>query len=106
MKKKVAKKCAAKNQLENMGYKILTEAKNTANGPDLHVQRGNLILRVEIKTARYVKRSSQVHPVEPDRTNDDLIAIKFPSGHVLIEPMKDHLKSCSPNGSRSFFGIY
>jgi hypothetical protein len=94
--------------LEKMGYKILSKAKGTGNGPDLHVQKDRMIFRVEVKTARInkTKRSCAVHPIEPLRTHDDLIAIIFPSGYVLIEPMKDHLKSCAESGSRSFFGIY
>lgn len=92
--------------LEKMGYKILTKAKKTANGPDLHVQKDDVIFRVEVKKARICKRSMAVHPVEPLRVHDDLIAIIFPSGYVLIEPMRDHLKSCAESGSRSFFGIY
>lgn len=93
-------------QLEMMGYEILSIAKKTANGPDMHIKRDDLILRVEIKKARYIKRSSSVHPVEPNRRHDDLIAIEFPSGYVLIEPMENHLAMCAPNGTRSFFGIY
>lgn len=92
--------------LEAMGYKILTKAKKTASGPDLHVQKDDIIFRVEVKKARLIKRSMAIHPVEPARENDDLIAIEFPSGYVLIEPMKDHLKCCAACGSRSFFGIY
>lgn len=91
---------------EAMGYKILTQAKKTANGPDLHVIRDGVVFRVEVKKARKSKRSMAVHPVEPLRRNDDLIAITFPSGYVLIYPMEDYLKSCAPCGSRSFFGIY
>ncbi len=92
--------------LEKMGYKILTHAKKTASGPDLHVQKDNIIFRVEVKKARVIKRSMAIHPVEPAREHDDMIAIEFPSGYVLIEPMKDHLKCCAESGSRSFFGIY
>jgi len=92
--------------LKSMGFKILTVAKGTANGPDLHIEKNGVILRVEIKKARPIKRSMAVHPVEHNRIHDDLICIEFPSGYVLIEPMKDHLENCAPNGSRSFFGIY
>ena len=97
---------AVQDTFIKMGYKILSVAKGTANGPDMHVQKEGMVLRVEIKKARYIKRSSSVHPVEPLRVHDDLIAIEFPSGYVLIEPMKDHLKSCSEKGTRSFFGVY
>jgi len=92
--------------LELMGYTILTKAKKTANGPDLHIQKDDVIFRVEVKPARPVARSMAVHPVEEYRKHDDLIAIEFPSGYVLVEPMKDHLLACAPSGSRSFFGIY
>jgi hypothetical protein len=93
-------------QFEKIGYKILTKAIGTQNGPDLHVQKDDIIFRVEIKKARPIKRSMAVHAVEEGRIHDDLIAIVFPSGYVLIEPMKDHLKCCAESGSRSFFGIY
>lgn len=92
--------------LEKMGYKILSRAKNTANGPDLHASIKQKIFRIEVKKARSVKRSMAVHPVEPARRGDDLIAIEFPSGYVLIEPMQNHLKNCAPSGSRSFYGVY
>jgi len=91
---------------EKMGYKILTKAKRTQGGPDMHVEKDGTIFRVEVKKARKMKNSMAVHPVEEARVLDDLISIEFPSGYVLIEPMKDHLKVCSPTGSRSFFGIY
>lgn len=92
--------------LEKMGYTVLSVAKNTARGPDLHVKKDNIIFRVEVKKARSKKRSMSVHAVESLRKYDDLIAIIFPSGYVLIEPMEDHLRSCAECGTRSFFGIY
>lgn len=92
--------------LKKMGYKILTIAKKTQNGPDVHVEKNGVIFRVEIKKARIMKRSMAVHPVEHNRIHDDLICIEFPSGYVLVEPMKDHLNNCATSGSRSFFGVY
>lgn len=91
---------------ETMGYQVIVSGKGTANGPDLHIVKDNLVLRVEVKKARRCKRSMAVHPVEPARRNDDMVAVEFPSGYVLIEPMKDYLSCCAKNGSRSFFGIY
>jgi hypothetical protein len=91
---------------ELMGYKILSLVEGTKNGPDMHVQKDDLILRVEIKKARPIKRSMAVHPIEDNRKNDDLVAVVFPSGYVFIEPMKDYLFNCSDCGTRSFFGIY
>lgn len=92
--------------LKSMGYEILTISKNTANGPDLHIKKDEMIFRVEVKKCRSQNRSMAVHPVEDLRKNDDLICIVFPSGYVLIEPMNHHLKNCAPSGSRSFFGVY
>lgn len=92
--------------LELMGYKILTRTKGSARGPDLHVQKDSMIFRVEVKKASTKKNTMYTHAVEDLRKHDDLIAIEFPSGYVLIEPMEDHLMNCSPCGSRHFFGVY
>lgn len=92
--------------LEMMGYEILSVARGTANGPDLHAMREGIVLRIEVKKARPCKRSMAVHPVEEARRHDDLIAVVFPSGYVLIEPMEDYVKNCSATGTRSFFGVY
>lgn len=93
--------------LEEMGYEVLAVGKKTANGPDVHVRYKNQILRVEMKKARASSRgnSCQVHAVELGRRADDLIAIEFPSGYILVEPMHDHLLACGPKGSRCFFGV-
>lgn len=91
--------------LEKMGFSVLTIAKSNQNGPDLHVEHNGTVFRVEVKKARPVKQSMAIHPVEKLRQFDDLICIVFPSGYVLIEPMKHHLKACAKSGSRSFFGI-
>ena len=58
-------------------------------------------LSVEIKKIN--KKSNggfQVGAVELNRRKDDLIAIICSTQYVLIEPMSDHLKACSPKGSR------
>ncbi len=91
---------------QKMGYEILTMVEGTKNGPDMHIKKNDLVLRVEIKKARAIKRSMAVHPIEPARKNDDLVAVVFPSGYVFIEPMQDYLFNCSDCGTRSFFGIY
>lgn len=96
----------AANAFIKMGYEILTLVSGTENGPDMHVKKDELVFRVEIKKARKAHRSMVVHPVEPARKNDDLIAVFFSSGYVFIEPMTDYLMNCAESGSRSFFGIY
>lgn len=100
-------KCRVTDQLEMMGYTILTVGKHTANGPDIvAINKFGTAINIEKKKARKTKRSFSVHPVEKNRRSDHLIAIQFPSGYVLIEPMKDHLKACAKGGSRCFYGIY
>jgi hypothetical protein len=92
--------------LKKMGFIILKTAKKTANGPDIEAVRNDgATFRIEVKSVRKMKKSYAVHPVEALRRHDDLIAIEFPSGYVLIEPMKDHLKNCSKAGGRCFYGI-
>lgn len=96
-------------EFEKMGFNIIAQCltKNSP-GADLHIQKGNMVLRVEIKNARIKdgRNSSEIPPVEEARKNDDLIAIVFPSGYVLIEPMKQHLTCVGEYGSRSFYGIF
>ncbi len=90
------------NAFISLGFSFhyLPENKN-ANGPDLWVEpKKGRPLSVEIKHSRVLKNGTiQVPPVSPMRRNDDLIAIVI-NDYVLIEPMKDHLKSCSPNRTR------
>lgn len=75
-----------------------------ANGPDMWVKKNKRKpLSVEIKKVRQHKnRMWATCPVSKNRQNDDLIAVIFNSEYVLIEPMKDHLKCCSPKGTRQF----
>lgn len=95
---------AVTEALLKMGFKTIGRVRHkNANGPDLHVIRDERLFTVEIKKARKHSRRDtlSVHPVEPARRKDDIIAIVFPSGYVLIEPMKDHLAACPKSGYRS-----
>lgn len=86
-----------------LGFKVLHWNEGPCvNGQDLWVQKaGRRPLSVEIKKA-HKKRNKmyQVDPVQKNRVNDDLVAIVLNSEYVLIEPMSDHLKCCSPKGTR------
>lgn len=85
-----------------LGFKPLKTKPANANGPDLFVIKNDRAFSVEIKPTRKTRRGSlQVPPVEKNRRGDDLIAIVLPSGYVLVEPMRDHLKSCTPKGYRT-----
>lgn len=96
----------AEQQLKIMGFDIIAKAKKNANGPDMWIRKGNKVLTVEIKKARKSPSGNyQSKPVEKNRQSDDLIAIEFPSGYVLIQSMKEHLINCGPKGYRSFGSI-
>ena len=87
---------------KSMGFKLLGFNHKNTNGPDLFITKNKKAFSVEIKKAKSTLSGSlQVFPVEPNRKSDDLIAIELPSGYVLIEPMKDHLKLCSKKGYRT-----
>lgn len=82
---------------------IFYNEKENTNGPDCFVQKGGgLPLAVEIKTIKKNKTTGawSVPPVEKARTTDHLIAIIINEKYVIIEPMEQHLKSCSPSGYR------
>ncbi len=86
--------------LETLGFKCLPQRHKNANGPDIFAVKNNYSYRVEIKKVRKLRSGAfQVPPVEATRRTDDLIAIVLPR-YVLIEPMSDHLKCCSPKGTR------
>lgn len=87
---------------KKMGFKCLPKQHINANGPDMVITKGPSSYTVEIKSLRITERGSfQVPPVSPPRKNDDLIAIAVSKNYVLIEPMKDHLRLCTPKGYRT-----
>lgn len=93
---------------ERLGYKIIYwNEKSNANGPDCFVQKDNKKPKsVEIKNIKInkVTKAISIPKVSTPRRNDDFIAIVL-NDYVLIEPMKDHLKLCSKDGSRAITGL-
>lgn len=88
-----------------LGFNFLYyNKKPSANGVDLWVKKNaGRPLSVEIKKVRKLKNGTyQCDSVQKNRINDDLIAIIINSEYVLIEPMKHHLNTCSPRGTRQF----
>ncbi len=88
-----------------LGFDVLFfNEKPSANGPDVWVRKNNgKPISVEVKKIRQQEKGMwSVDPVSKSRQNDDLIAIVFNSEYILIEPMIDHLKCCSPKGTRQF----
>lgn len=102
------KTCISKS-FEALGFSVLYwNDKPSANGVDCWVQKNNgRPLSVEVKLIReHSAGSMRCDPVSKARTNDDLIAIIVNPAYVLIEPMKDHLKACSPKGTRQLTLIF
>lgn len=95
-----------KKTLRLFGYKVLDQRAPQANGADRFIVKNNRAYSVEIKKAKAMPHSGnyQTAPVEKNRRKDDFIAIEFPNGYVLFEPMKHHLKNCSKEGYRHFSG--
>lgn len=91
-----------KKSLALLGYKTTNPKHVNANGVDIFAVKDDCVLSVEIKNAIKPKNKNvfRVRGVEITRQNDDLIAIVFPNGYVLIEPMRDHLKCCNKQGDR------
>lgn len=86
------------------GFKPIGVPHKNANGPDLWALKGKIAFSFEVKKARITKRNSvQVPPVSRARRQDSFIAIEHPSGYVLIEPMDQNLKLCTPKGYRTLW---
>lgn len=89
-------------QCSKAGFESLGLSHKNANGPDLTITKKKRAYTVEFKKCKVTKRGSvQVPPVEPKRRKDDFIAIETPCGITIFEPMKDHLKLCTPKGYRT-----
>lgn len=90
----------AANYLTATGWKVFDEKPDSANGPDLTIERNNKTFRVEIKKALIGKRYCNVKPVIGSGLRCDAIGILLPNNTVLLQPMKEHLKLCSKSGVR------
>lgn len=88
--------------LKKLGYKTTVPRSLTTNGSDLFAIKSDHVLSVEIKRAVKCKDKNvlRVRKVEKNRLKDDLIAIVHPTGYVMIENMKDHLRNCNKTGDR------
>lgn len=96
-------KIAIEREFAAIGFNVIHwNEKPSANGVDVWVQKNQQRpLSVEVKQARHQKNGCvQVEPVSSVRRKDDLIAIILNTEYVLIEAMQDHLKTCSPKGTR------
>ena len=87
---------------EKRGYKVLKAAHKNANGPDLTIVNDYCAYRIEIKTARKIKSGSiQVPPISEPRKSDDFVVVLYCKEIVLIESMRDYLRLCASDGTRS-----
>lgn len=95
-----------KKLLKKMSFKPLAQSNGTKNGSDIWALKNGRVYSIEVKKAKSQNGNNfQVRPVENNRKKDDYIAIVMPSGYVLFEPMKDHLKVCSSKGTRNIHGL-
>ena len=90
----------ARQWFAKRGLTLLPEKHCFSNGSDIVVVNGSDIWSVEVKPAQKADGYWRTNPVYEKRKSDDLVAIVFPCGYVLVEPMKDHLKSCNKSGQR------
>jgi len=92
-----------KNWFESFGYKVLEKPAIQENDCDMHVIGKKKALRVEVKAIRELSNGSwQAQSITTEQKKYDAVAVVFPCGQVLVEKMDDYLKSCSPEGYRTF----
>lgn len=95
----------ARSELQRMGFQVELPNCPSESGPDLELIY-NFVepVRVEVKLATLSKcgrgHAWRVNRVCKDRLGDDLIAIVFPIGHVIIGALSDHRKLCNKSGDR------
>lgn len=100
----------ARTELQRMGLCVEVPRCPTSPGPDLEILYRNPgpnfmePIRVEVKLANLAKcgkgKAWRVNRVCRNRHKDDLIAIVFPNGAVILLDMKSHLKLAGKNGDR------
>lgn len=92
----------ARAHLQYLGYIVPVPSGVCVQGADLNIYKSQFPkakkFTVEVKLAMWNKRAWRVNRVT--RIHDDYIAIVFPSGHVQLEAMGDHLTLCSGSGDR------
>ena len=94
-----------KSLLKKMSFKPLAQSNGTKNGVDIWALKNGRVYSIEVKKAKPMKGNNfQIRAIEQNRKKDDFIAVVLPSGYVFIESMKDHLKCCSPKGTRNLHG--
>lgn len=82
-----------------MGYEVFIGHENS-NGFDLRIAKGKCIQLIEVKTCSKSTRSYRVGAVSERSKHSDMIAMITPKGNIILQPMQDHLKLCSIDGSR------
>lgn len=86
--------------LKKRGWQCFDLNKDNANGPDITIARDGKSYRVEIKKACKSTRSYKTTPVGKSGRICDLVIIILPNDKILIQPMSEHLRLCSRDGSR------
>lgn len=93
----------ARRFIQDLGYTVQIPNHVCLPGADLCVMmRDRKAAAIEVKLAMWNVGSKagawRVNRVT--RKKDQFIAIVFPSGHVHLDSMRDHLKLCNKSGDR------
>lgn len=101
-KKGIAAEKQAAGHFILLGYDVLPV---DCHGPDLVLTRGQERLTCEVKSVTKYDVNGKdfyfVSPVYRGRRVDDLMAMVFDDGFILVQPMKEHLAECSKTGRRN-----
>lgn len=88
----------AEKYFKELGYEVQI---TKGSGPDLIIRHYDFIATIEVKTI-ITKNGIQpwTAPVSPNRTQDDFVCLVGKDKYIFLDTMENHLKNCSPNGSR------
>ena len=89
------------NTLKTQGWLVFDLKDDSANGCDLTIAKNGRTFRIEVKSVICSKKGRTIKPVQKSGLKCDAIAILMPNGHVVLQPMDEHLALCSKLGTRS-----
>lgn len=86
-----------------MGYSAHPVKHRNITGSDVTIFDNDHAYTIEIKTlTKKPSGSWQALLVEPNRKTDDFVAVTHNGKILLIEPMEEYLRLCTPCGLRAF----
>lgn len=82
------------------GFELNKKISPFSNGYDISAWNGELCFRIEVKNVRFSSRRWLVDKVHSPH-GTDIIAMVFDGNRIIFSTASDHMKLCSPCGSRS-----